>query len=116
MFRKASIALSLGAALLLSSCAGLNPTSVGTITSAFIKEVDAVVLTICKAVPEVTAIVSLVNAGIGLSVGGVATAFCQSFATAVPAPAPAARRFGRRFGGSTSSYMCAGSICGWRVQ
>lgn len=118
MYRKfAAIALIAGG-LSLGSCSTLTPGTVSTITSAFIKQVDAVVATVCRAVPEVTAIVTLVNSGIGLSVGGVATAFCQAFQSAVqvtPTTTPtASRRFGRRFRAG-GAYMCAGSICGWRL-
>ena len=42
MFRKASIVAALSAGLLMSNCAGLTPTTVSSVTSAFIAEVGRI--------------------------------------------------------------------------
>lgn len=120
--RKLAIVAVAAAALSLSACNTLSPSTVSSLTTSFITAVEKTAATVCSAVPEVSAIITLVNSGIGQSVSGVASAFCAAFATATPAPVKAgrrappvmARRFGRRFGGGPT-YECAGSICGWKL-
>lgn len=120
MFRKLATATVLASGLLLSNCMTVSPTQVSSITTSFISAVDKAVAVGCAAVPEVSAIITLVNSGIGTSVAGVASAFCAAFSAAVPTKAShkapvMARRFGRRFGAAGPIYACAGNICGWKL-
>jgi hypothetical protein len=108
MSRKFLVPLLVAGAVSLGSCQTLTPADV----SGLLSQVSAITSTVCRAVPTAAALVALINAGIGATAGGLATAFCQAFQTATPAKA--ARRFGAPLH-ARATYACAGRICGWRL-
>jgi hypothetical protein len=110
MLRKLAATTVVAATLTFGGCSTLTPTNV----TSLLQEVAAITRVACKAVPAAAALVTLINAGVGAGAAALAAAFCSAFQSATPVTPPAASA-SRRFGASRSTYMCAGSICGWRV-
>jgi hypothetical protein len=119
--KKLFTAGALAGSLLLANCSTLStvtPTSVSAEVTAILTSVDRYVATACSAIPELTSLIALANAGVAVSVTALGGAFCSAFQSAVPAtpPASARKRLGRKFGAGTGGlqYYCAGQICGWK--
>jgi hypothetical protein len=93
------------------STTGCSTTQIQNIET-FIGQVQADAAQVCKFVPTVATIISLVNAGIGQVVGAVVMAICNS----VPPPTSAQyRALPLRSGGGPPVTVAPG-IAGWRVQ
>ena len=90
---------------------GCSTTQIQSIET-FIGQVQADAAQVCKFVPTVATIISLVNAGIGQVVGAVVMAVCNS----VPPPASAQyRALPLRSSGGLAVTVAPG-IAGWRTQ
>lgn len=104
-------------ALGLGAC---SPSQVNSVTATLLHDVEQITVSLCRAVPEATAIISLVNAGIGQTANALATAFCASFQTAVatapPPSTPAPKVAAGAVIESVPVYKCTPSkICGWQL-
>ena len=96
--------------LLLAQCSTTQVQQVET----FLGQVQAYTAQVCKFVPTIDTIISIVNSGVGQVVGAVGSAICN----AVPPPASARfralPRLGAPFAG-TAGTLNGVTINGWRV-
>jgi len=107
--RKLIITITLACGIAVSGCSTLNP---GTAT--FLGEVQALAAQACKFVPAISTIVAIFNAGIAVTVGGIATTICA----ALPPPASAQMQKLHRYGAGpavTVSNVGTIPITGWRT-
>ncbi len=101
----------LTAAAVAMSTASCSTTQIGNIET-FIGQVQADAALVCKFVPTVATIISVVNAGIGQVVGAVVMAICN----AVPPPTSAQYRALPLRSGGGAAIQVAPGIAGWRTQ
>ena len=111
MLRKLAATAAVAATLTFGGCSTLTPT---TVTS-LLQEVTAITRVACGAIPAATALITLINAGVGASAGALAAAFCQAFQSATPVGQSTVSAARRLSAPARGIYMCAGTICGWRV-
>lgn len=113
---KKILGLVTAAALALAGCtnsSGTNtvPTTLDTLTTTFLADVQAAAADACKVVPTIASIASIFNAGIGTTVASIASAVCAV------SPAPASARFGALpTAGSGGAAAVLGTIPSTNIQ
>ena len=106
--RKMLLSLALAGGIALAGCSTTQVQQAET----FIGQVQADAALVCKFVPDVTTILSIVNSGIGQVVGAVVQAICN----AVPPTASARYKALPRAGGGGNAVQVSPGISGWRTQ